>query len=99
MRYYAQGNRYAFYMTPTAVMLTFAKERADAAKPQGPDEVALALQFVGGDPKVEPKGSERAAGVINDLCGSDPLQWHTQIPQFRDVVYTDLLGHSQHPVT
>ncbi len=90
VRYYAQGNRYAFYMTPTAVMLTFAKERADAAKQQGPDEVALALQFVGGDPKVELKGSERAAGVINDLRGSDPLQWHTQIPQFRDVVYTDL---------
>ena len=37
--------------------------------------------------------SHRASGprrVINDLRGSDPSQWRTQIPQFRDVVYPDL---------
>jgi hypothetical protein len=90
VRYYAQGNRYAFYMTPSSVMLTFAKRRAAAAEDQAVDEVALALRFVGANPKVEPHGSQRTAGVINDLRGSDPSQWHTQIPQFGEVVYADL---------
>ena len=63
VRYYAQGNRFAFYLTPSAVMLTFAKQSADAAPPQqAGDELALALRFVGADPTVEPQGVDRAAG-------------------------------------
>ena len=91
VRYYAlAGNRFAFYLTPSAIVLTFAGQRAAAAKAQAREAVSLALRFVGADPKVEPRGSERAAGVINDLRGNDPAQWRTQIPQFRDVVYADL---------
>ena len=55
-----------------------------------PTSVALALRFVGRNPQVEPQGAERSAGVVNDLRGSDPSQWRTQIPQYRDVVYRDL---------
>nr|MDP9463107.1 SBBP repeat-containing protein [Actinomycetota bacterium] len=90
VRYYAQGNGYAFYMTPTEVMLSFSKQRDATAKQQTPEEIALALRFVDHNPHVEPRGSEPAAGVINDLRGSDPSQWHTQIPQYRDVVYPNL---------
>jgi Beta-propeller repeat len=90
VRYYAQGNGYAFYMTPSEVMLTFANQH-DAATPDASEEgVALALRFLGSNQRVEPQGSERLAGVINDLRGSEPSQWKTQIPQFRDVVYPNL---------
>jgi hypothetical protein len=88
-KYYAQGNGFAFYMTPTEVMLTFAK-RDGATASQSPDGVALALRFLGSNPQVEPKGAELAAGVINDLRGNDPKQWQTDIAQYRDVVYSDL---------
>ena len=53
-------------------------------------ESRSALQFLGSNRAVEPQGADRAPGMINDLRGSDPSQWHTQIPQFRDVVYPDL---------
>jgi Beta-propeller repeat len=81
VRYYALGDGYAFYMTPSEVMLTFANQD---------DGVALALQFLGSNRGVEPQGAARTAGVINHLRGSDSSEWHTQIPQFRDVVYPDL---------
>jgi hypothetical protein len=87
VRYLAQGNGYSFFMTPSEVMLSFAK---DSAEKQTPQDLALALRFVGGNPRVEPQGSVRAPGVINDLRGADPSMWHTDIPQYRDVVYPDL---------
>jgi hypothetical protein len=89
-RYYAQGNGYAFFLTPSSVVLSFAKQQAAPAEVQTPEQIALALQFVGRNPQVEPQGAERAAGVVNDLRGSDPSQWHTQIAQYRDVVYREL---------
>ena len=87
VRYFAQGNGYSFFMTPSEVMLSFAKDSTEQQTPQG---LALALRFVGGNPKVEPQGSERAPGVINDLRGADPSMWRTDIAQYRDVVYPDL---------
>ena len=43
VRYYAQVPCFAFYLTPDAVTLTFAKSDADA-------QIALALRFLGGSP-------------------------------------------------
>ncbi len=88
--YYARGNGYGFYMTPSAIMMTFAKVGGGAKNDESGKGVALGLQFIGGNPNVEPMGSDRLAGVINDLHGSDSSQWQTQIPQFRDVVYPNL---------
>ncbi len=69
------------------VMLSFAKDSTAKHTPHG---LALALRFVGGNPNVEPQGSEPAPGVINDLRGIDPSRWHTDIAQYRHVVYPDL---------
>ena len=91
VRYYAQGDRFAFYLTRSAVMLTFAKQPVGAAvSGQAGDELALALRFVGADPDVDPQGVDRVAGVVNDLRGGDPSRWRTSVPLFRDVVYADL---------
>ena len=90
VRYYAQGNGYGFYLTPSEVMLSFAKPDESTSSADSSEGVALALQFLGSNPRVQPQGSDRADGVINYLRGDDPNQWKTQIPQFRDVVYPDL---------
>jgi hypothetical protein len=77
VRYFAQGNG-SFFMTPSEVMLSFAE---DPTEKQTPQELALALRFVGANPNVEPEGSQRAPGVINDLRGVDPSTWHTGLAQ------------------
>src|SRR3954467_2853185 len=45
VRYYAQGNRYAFYLTRDGVVLSFAKG-------------SMALRFVGANPQVRVSGEE-----------------------------------------
>jgi hypothetical protein len=87
VRYVAQGDGYTFFMTPNEVMLSFAKAPAEH---QAPQDLALALRFVGSNPTVEPAGSAPAPGVINDLRGADPSVWNTGMAQYRDVVYPDL---------
>ena len=72
-------------------VMSFAKQRAEAPQPTGSDEMRWRCGFVGADPKVEPSGADRAAGVINDLRGSDPVPVaHADSRCSADVVYTDL---------
>ena len=65
-------------------------KRHAASTAQTADQIALALRFEGRNPQVEPQGVLPSGGVVNDLRGSDPSQWRTQISQYRDVVYRDL---------
>src|SRR3954452_5645966 len=83
VRYYAQGDRYAFYVTHREVMLAFAK-RGNASG------VALALRFVGRNSKSEPTGTRRAPGVVNYLHGNDRAEWATGLRHYRQVVYRNL---------
>ncbi|HZX55070.1 MAG TPA: hypothetical protein VFE86_10335, partial [Ilumatobacteraceae bacterium] len=90
VRYYAQGNRFAFYMTPNEVMMSFLDRQRAVDDAQSPLRLALALRFINSDPMVEPHGAEQSPGVVNDLRGPDSRTSHTGIPQFRDVVYGGL---------
>jgi len=90
VRYYAQGNRYAFFLTPTGVLMSFLDRQSTGDDPPATTGVALGLHFVDSNPRVRPQGADQAPGVVNDLRGNDPSKWHTGIPQFRDVVYPDL---------
>jgi hypothetical protein len=83
VRYYAQGNRYAFFLTSRDVVLSFA----DAASTR---QLALKLRFVGGNDHAAPEGLERASGEVNYLHGNDPAGWQTQLPRFEQIVYRDL---------
>src|SRR6188474_2180141 len=64
VRYYAQGNRYAFFLTPRDIVLSFS----DAAARK---QLALKLRFVGGNHGAAPAGVERVPGEVNYLHGSD----------------------------
>ncbi|HXB68574.1 MAG TPA: SBBP repeat-containing protein [Candidatus Acidoferrales bacterium] len=52
--------------------------------------VALALRFLGSNPKVVLEGEERAPGDVNYFRGSDPAQWHTAVPRYAQIVYRQL---------
>jgi hypothetical protein len=83
VRYYAQGNRYAFYVTRSEVRLSLLKrDRAGG--------VTLALRFLGRNPASTPVGTQREAGDVNYLHGADPARRQTQLRHFRQVVYRDL---------
>ena len=83
VRYYAQGKRYAFFLTSRDIVLSFA----DAASRQ---ELALNLRFVGARHGAAPEGVERVAGAVNYLHGNDPAGWQTELPRYGQIVYREL---------
>ena len=82
VRYHAEGSGHAFYFTPDRLVLSFTDD------PQ--TGFALALEFVGADPGVEPVGRGPAAGRVNYLRGDDPARWQTDLRTFSRVVYPGL---------
>src|SRR5262245_24489704 len=83
VRYYAQGERYAFYVTREEVVLSFANEAAT-------ENLALRLRFPGSDARHQIAGQARAAGEANYFHGNDPAAWHTSIPRYSEIVYREL---------
>jgi len=83
VRYYAQGSRFAFYLTQKEVRLALTKENVDSG-------VALALRFIGGNPHARIEGVDRAPGEVNYLKGTDPAAWHTRVARYGQVAYRDL---------
>ena len=58
VRYYAHGSRYGFYFTQQEVVLALSRENAD-------EGVALALRFIGSNPRARIEGVDRAPGEVN----------------------------------
>ncbi len=83
VRYYAQGPRYAFYLTRDELVLSFMN--AEPAK----SAVAISLQFLGGNPRAV-LGDERAPGEVNYFRGNDPARWHRALPRYGQIVYREL---------
>ena len=83
VRYYAQGSRYAFYLTRDQIVLSFAKQPST----QG---LTLGLRFLGSNPKVVVEGEERAAGAVNYLHGNNPAGWQTEVPRYGQILYREL---------
>src|SRR4051812_27970997 len=83
VRYYAQGDRYAFYATRDELLLSFLKHH-------GAGGLTLALRFLGHDPASVPEGAQRAPGTVNYLRGANPAHWQTQLQHFQQVVYPGL---------
>ena len=83
VRYYAQGHRYAFYLTRDEVFLSFSKE-------QTASDLTLALRFVQKNAAATIDAAGLAPGEVNYLRGSDPAQWQTGLRRYNEVIYRDL---------
>jgi len=83
VRFYVQGDRYAFSATRDSLLLSFLKAKRATG-------VTLALRFLGHDPAARPEGANRAAGVINYFRGADASRWRTNVPHYRELVYRNL---------
>ena len=77
VRYYAQGNGYGFFLTPSEVMLSFANGRP-AAEQQTPESSPSRSAVRRQATRRSSRRARSGPGVINDLRGSDPSQWHTE---------------------
>jgi hypothetical protein len=82
VRYYAQASRHAFYLTRDEVVLSLMKDETRG--------LALALRFLGSNPRAVLEGEERAPGEVNYLLGKDAAGWQTKLPHYGQIVYREL---------
>lgn len=50
----------------------------------------LRIQFEGADPDAQITGGNNLPGTFNYLTGNDSSQWHTDIPTFAEITYTNI---------
>jgi hypothetical protein len=82
VRYFARRDRVGFYLTQEEVVLAFARDRDRG--------YAIALRFLGQNPRAVVEAGERTDGEVNYFIGNDPAAWKTHLPRYRKVVYREL---------
>jgi hypothetical protein len=89
VRYYAQGAGYGFFFTNEGAMLSFAEDKGRGGH-------ALALEFLGADPKATLTAQERLSGEVNYLVGDDPAKWKRGLPTHAELLYGGLWPRDRH---
>ena len=86
VRYFARGSGYDLYLLPKEVVLVSGIASRGL---MGPPSV-VRIQLAGARPSAEPKGSHQLAGKSHYLLGKDPANWHTDVPHYAKVKYTQV---------
>ena len=82
VRYYARGAGYGFFFTQKGAMLSFADGEGGGH--------ALALDFLGADPRATLEAQMRLSGQVNYLQGDDPAQWRQELATHAELLYGGL---------
>jgi len=100
-RYYVPGRDMSLYFSGDGVEFALRESKPGVGKAgrpfprRGPHRPAIVrecevrLDFLGARPGAQPKGEERAEGIVSYFRGK-PSEWKTGIPTFGRLVYRDL---------
>jgi sugar lactone lactonase YvrE len=101
VKFLSRGNGYSLFLTDSAAVLALSK--GDAAAGQGTaagktprlsaksvktDVIRMELAGAGGSMQIS--ATEQLPGMANYFIGNDPSQWHSGVPTYARVRYTDV---------
>jgi hypothetical protein len=85
---------YTLSLTDSGAMLSLhgavIAESTAAVQPASSTAGTLHMQVLGANPESRPVGEEALAGRVNYFLGSNPAQWHTDIPSYAKVEYPNI---------
>ncbi len=100
VRYLARGPAQTAWLDPTGVSVAVAARPSDhgrrpptsakAATPRPAAAAPIRLSFVGAAPTARAVPVGRAPGVSNYLIGRDPAGWHTGVPAWSGLRFTNV---------
>ena len=104
VQFLARGAGYTLFLTPGEAVLSLHAPHAKGAQlgrptdvraPGGKGETTLPsstvrLQLVGSNTKAEVAGVDPLPGRSNYFSGSDPASWHTDVPTYAKVRYSNV---------
>ena len=77
VKFLSRGGGYVMHLTPAETVLSLQSS-------------VVRMRFPGARPNPEVSGLEPLPGRSNYLTGNDPEQWHTDVPHYSRVRYSDL---------
>jgi RHS repeat-associated protein len=80
VQFLARGSGYTAFLKTTGVVFS------ESAK-QGPNSI-VQLQLIGANAGARASGLDLQLNRTNYLLGNDPMQWHTNVPNYGRVVYS-----------
>jgi len=83
VQFLSRGKGYSLFLTSKEAVLTL--EQPDQQRPD-----TLRMQLTGANPHSQPTGQEKLAGIVNYFAGHDQTQWHTNIPTYGKVNYSQV---------
>jgi hypothetical protein len=85
VKFLSRRNGYTVFLTSTEAV--FSLRRAQ----EQPSRAVLRMKLTGANQTAKVEGRQPLPGKVNYMIGNDKNQWHTGIPTFREVHYTDTL--------
>lgn len=83
VKFLSRGNGYTVFLTPTEAVFSLRPVREQASR------AVLRMKLAGANQNALVEGQQTLPGKVNYMIGNDRSQWHTNIPTFRQVRYTN----------
>ncbi len=86
VKFIARGGRYELFLTPSEAVLALQNPAKRATKPT----ISVVRMGLANATGTEVAGVEELPGKSNYFIGNDPAQWHSNVPQFARVRYSQV---------
>ncbi len=83
-QFFARSNGYKAYLNGPTTALVFA------ADPKARQADVVSMKMVGANPAAKGRAEQPTGGVSNYYIGNDHSKWHTGIPNYAQVRYTEM---------
>ncbi len=99
VKFLSRGNGYALFLTDSAAVLSLNKPYSAKAKPHNPGAPERALTsktdvirmvLPGAKHSLQVGGIGQLPGTANYFIGNDPSRWHSAVPMFSKVRYSEV---------
>jgi len=104
VRYVSHGSQYDLFLTPQEAVLALRQTKHFDLSPrhrsaslkaarrarEAATTTAIRMKFEGASPNPQIVGAEKLPGRVNYFIGNDPKKWHTDIPTYAQVKYTQV---------
>jgi hypothetical protein len=89
VKFMARGAGYNLFLTPRNALFSF-RASGESRGTTPADRGVLAMDFLGASPAPSISGKDELTGRSSYFFGHDPGNWHTNIPNFGKVEYTNI---------
>lgn len=90
MNFFARADGASVFLTQDEAVIAWASSATQNSRGVQKSESVFRLQFVGASGKAAVSGENELPGKTNYLLGNDPRHWHTDVPHFSAVSYSEI---------